>query len=168
MYSAKKLLSDKDIKISVKFLLVGSGKERRKMLKLIKRLNLERNVIVGEHLAYDKIPYLFNLGDIFVLPSIPTRYWQEQFGYVLIEAMASGLPVVSTLTGAIPEVVSDSGILVPPGDYSLLYKSIKSLIENSNLRKELGKRARRRVEDNFSAKQVGEKLQKICLNLLDK
>jgi len=166
IYSAKKLISDEDIKIPVKFLFIGSGPEKKKMLKVIKRLNLEKKVIIGKPLSYDRIPYLFNLADIFVLPSIPTRYWQEQFGYVLIEAMASGLPVISTMTGSIPEVVGDAGILVPPNVYNLIYKEVKKLIEDPNLRKTLGKKARERAKNKFSIEKTSKEMKEVFSKLI--
>jgi len=70
-----------------------------------------------------------------VLPGISTRYILEQFGIVLIEAMASGTPVISTHCGAIDEVVGDAGLLVQPNDYFCLYEQMKNVILDKSLLK---------------------------------
>jgi glycosyltransferase involved in cell wall biosynthesis len=121
-------------------------------------LELKKNVIIAGNFSYSEIPEIHNLADIFVLPSIPVKNWQEQFGMVLVEALASGKPVISTLCGSIPEVIGNAGILIQPNDPLSLYYAIKKLIIDEDLREKYSKLARTRAEDIFNP-------EKIALNL---
>lgn len=162
VYAAKKLLEDQELADKkIKFLLVGSGPAKRKIEKLVERLNIVSGVTIVDNLEYDLIPKIHNLADIFVLPSIATKWWQEQFGMVLIESMACEKAVVTTLSGSIPEVVGEAGILVQPNDPFSLATAIKNLILDEEMRKQLGKKARQRVETNFSITVVSKKLKQI-------
>jgi glycosyltransferase involved in cell wall biosynthesis len=81
-------------------------------------------------------------------------YWQEQFGMVLAEAMASGTPVISTMSGSIPEVVGDAAVLIPPGDYNALADNVMKLIEDSAIRDDFSKKGRARAEEVFNSKTI--------------
>ena len=65
---------------------------------------------------HDALPDVFRSFDALAVPSLRTPRWVEQFGRVAVEAMASGLPVLASADGSLPEVVGDAGVLVPPGD----------------------------------------------------
>jgi len=82
------------------------------------------------------------------------------------EAMASGLPVVSTHCGAIPEVVGKAGILVEPADHFSLYQTLKRPILDESLRKELGLVARRRAEQVLNAEVCAAEIEKVFESLL--
>lgn len=87
----------------------------------------------------------YSSATMLVVPSI-----YEGFGLPAAEAMACGTPVISTTAGALPEVVGDAGILVPPGDTGALVESIKSLLDDEAKRKELGARGVERVKRLFN------------------
>jgi starch synthase len=142
----------------LKLLLAGRGREELRILELIRRLRLEDYAQVIGSFPYSSIPQLHNIADIFVLPSIPISTWQEQFGYVLVESMACGKPVISTLTGAIPEVVADAGVLVPPNDFLSLANALENLISDEKKRIELGQKGRQRVEEVFDSRRVAAQL----------
>ncbi len=101
---------------------------------------------------------MHRLADIFVLPSIPTPVWQEQFGMVLIESMATGKAIVATHCGAIPEVVANAGIIVPPADAASLAASIKRLLLIPKEREKLGDIARQRAVSLFDYKKVANRI----------
>ncbi len=109
--------------------------------------------------AHYKLPIYYATGDIFVHPAV----WDEPFGMVLTEAMASGCPVISTAAGAMPEIVVDgeTGLLVNPGDSEALADAILHLLTNEILRKRMGEAGRRRVEKEFSWENVAENFLKI-------
>ncbi len=84
--------------------------------------------------------------DVLVLPSLTTPKWKEQFGRVLIEAMACGVPVVGSDSGAIPETIGDAGLIVPEGDAAALRAAIVRLKDDAELRAELARRGLARVK----------------------
>jgi starch synthase len=162
VYAAKKLLDDPQLaSMSIKFLFVGSGRAERRVRRLAKRLGIAPALKIVDNLEYDLMPRIHNLADIFVLPSIASRWWQEQFGMVLIESMACGKAVVATTSGSIPEVVGDAGMLVQPNDPFSLADAIKQLILNRGLREKLGRKGRARAETTFSVRVVSQKLEAI-------
>ncbi|MCX7698797.1 MAG: glycosyltransferase family 4 protein [Candidatus Goldbacteria bacterium] len=151
-----KILRNKGLKNFI-IAVVGKGAQKENMIKLIKESNIEEHFRFFDFISYNEMPDIYRMADIFVLPSYPTMTWQEQFGMVLIEAMATGKPVISTMSGAIPEVIGNAGILIPPGDYFALTNAVNELMENSNLREKLGKIGRERTEKLFNASQNSQK-----------
>lgn len=151
---------------NVKLLIAGKGRDRGQVMKLIHRLSLEKSALLIGSFPYAMMPKIHALADIFALPSIPTPKWQEQFGYVLIESMACGKPVISTLTGSIPEVVADAGVLVPPNDFTSLSKALVELIMDETKRCELGWQARQRVKEVFDVQRVSKHIQQHYESLL--
>ena len=107
----------------------------------------ERVKFVGSKPHYELVNY-YELCDIFVHPSL----WDEPFGMVVTEAMSCECPVISTYTGAIPEIVvqGTTGLLVKPDEPQALAGAILQLLSNENLRKKMGKEGRKRVEQEFS------------------
>jgi len=87
----------------------------------------------------EDVPSLLEAADIFALPTAG-----ESYGLAAIEAMAAGLPVVATRTGAIPEIVADAGLLVQPGDSAGFVEAVHRLIEDRELRRNLGLAAKSR------------------------
>jgi glycosyltransferase involved in cell wall biosynthesis len=95
-----------------------------------------------------------NALDLFVLPSETRPNWREQFGRVLVEAMACGVPVVGSDSGEIPTVVGDAGLSFPEGDAARLAECLRSLLADAALREELAQRGRERVLELFTVEQV--------------
>lgn len=91
---------------------------------------------------------LYDQADIFVMPT-----YSEPFGWVFIEAMAAGLPIVATDLNAIPEMVTsgETGFLVQPGDRFSLARSLRILIDQPDLRRSMGSKARQVAEQKFDA-----------------
>jgi glycosyltransferase involved in cell wall biosynthesis len=92
--------------------------------------------------------------DLLVLPSLTTPTWKEQFGHVLIEAMACAAPVIGSNSGAIPEVIGDAGLIFPEGDAAALREAIVSLQVNPTRRAELGQAGRTRVLAHFTHDRI--------------
>jgi glycosyltransferase involved in cell wall biosynthesis len=154
LFAFRQILNRTGRKKNIKLLIAGKGKERENILDMLNNLNLNDSVkLIGSH-PYDVMPMIHNLADIFVLPSFPISTWQEQFGYVLIESMACGKPVISTLSGSIPEVVSDAGLLVQSNDFKSLSDAIGNLVDDEKQRIDLGNRGRQRAEIYFDANKV--------------
>lgn len=168
IYGFKRLIERSGNKPKIKLLIAGRGKEKQAAAEWIKRLSLADNArLIGSH-NYSMMPKVHNLADIFILPSLPTVNWQEQFGYVLIESMASGKPVVSTLSGSIPEVVGDAGLLIQPNDFYSVEKALEELVSDPAKRAELGEKGRNRVEQLFDVKLVANSIRRHYNELLSR
>jgi alpha-maltose-1-phosphate synthase len=158
LYAFKKSLLNGASSQSVKLFFGGAGPQASRLQEAVIHLGLEKHVrLIGSH-PYSRMPSIHNLADIFVLPSQPADRWQEQFGYVLVESMACGKPVVTTQSGSIPEVVGDAGTVVPPNDYIALAQAITTLLQSEGLRRELGARGRQRAENTFDVAKVAQQL----------
>ena len=148
-----------------KLLIVGDGPYHDKLVLLTKKLKIFNNVRFVKNIDYKTIPKIHNLADLFVLSSIPVPGWQEQFGMVLIESMACGKAVISTLSGSIPEVIGNCGMLVPPADSYELAKQLEVLYKDQKLRKNLGDESRKRALELFDANKVSEKIKEVFLKV---
>lgn len=107
--------------------------------------------------ASKDVPSILNSLDVLVLPSRTTTRWAEQFGRVLIEAMACEVPVIGSTCGEIPNVIGDAGLVFREGDAEDLRARIVELTSSSELREALGQRGRRRVLDHFTQKRIAER-----------
>jgi glycosyltransferase involved in cell wall biosynthesis len=101
----------------VRVRIVGDGPEEGRLRAVAADLGLAGHVELRSHARYDELPALLAPASCLVLASLPTPYWEEQFGMVLVEAMAAHVPVVAAASGAIPEVVGASGTLFGAGDW---------------------------------------------------
>ena len=145
--------------------IIGDGPLHRYLVHLVNRLKITNHVTFLRNVAYNDIPKYHNLADIFILNSIPVPDWQEQFGMAIIESMACQKAVISTLSGSIPEVIGEAGVLIPPADHLALTRAILALLENDNQRMELGILAKIRVKANFNAQNVALKIKEIYESL---
>jgi glycosyltransferase involved in cell wall biosynthesis len=150
----------------VELIIVGDGPEKKQVLELVRRLKIDNRVEMKK-VSYEQMPSIYQEGEVFVLPSVPTPHWQEQFGMVLIEAMASGAPVISTFSGSIPEVVGQAAILVPPGDPWKLKGEIERLINHPQARKSLSQLGQERAKLIFDRFKVAEKIKEFYRRLED-
>jgi glycosyltransferase involved in cell wall biosynthesis len=132
--------------------LVGEGPLRREMEARIARLQLGDRVHVLGGRARPEIIRRFRAADVAVLASQPTRQGKrEGIPVVLMEAMASGLPAVSTRLSGIPELVDDgqTGLLVPPADAAALADALERLARDPELRRRMGAAGRAKVVREF-------------------
>jgi glycosyltransferase involved in cell wall biosynthesis len=140
--------------IPIRLVIAGKGPEESGVREFVQRLGIDSHVrMIGSH-PYRDMPAIHGLADIFVLASQPTATWQEQFGYVLAESMACGRAVVGTMSGSIPEVVGDAGVLVPPSDFHALAGALAALAVDPLRRRDLGIRARQRAVEQFDRRAV--------------
>lgn len=149
-----------------KLVLVGTGPEREALIELAKELNLEKNVELIDWVPNEKLPKIMQNAYVFVYPSVPYDGWEEQFGYSMAEAGACAVPVVSTKTGSIDEVVVDgkSGILVSPNKPSELASAILEILNNKQKRKAMGFYARKYIVKNYSHAVVAQKISDFLYN----
>lgn len=110
---------------------------------------------------YDQVPDLLRRADIFLLASSPTANWEEQYGMVLVEAMATGLPIITTSCGAIPEVVGGAALLAPPGDYAAISAHLDHLLTIPPLAPTLSRAAMSHARLRYDASKVASKLRSL-------
>jgi glycosyltransferase involved in cell wall biosynthesis len=101
----------------VRALIVGTGPEEGRLRAVARDLGVADRVEFRGFVPHDQVPGLLADASCLVLASLPTPYWEEQFGMVLTEAMAARVPIVAAASGAIPEVVGRYGELFPSGDW---------------------------------------------------
>lgn len=133
--------------------LVGKGSLEPRIARLRDRgLNIER----VDYVPHSRITSVYSNAGIFCSPSIKIKKYgiipirQEQFGFTLVEAMASELPVVSTTVGAIPEILGSNNILVRPREDQLV-EAISSLISDESLCRRIGQNNRQQAFERFNA-----------------
>lgn len=149
---------------NVKFLIVGEGELRGSGEKYESFAQSFSSNVIFTGFRED-IPALMDISDIFVLPSL-----SEEVPNVVLEASASGLPVVATKVGEVPKIVLDgkTGILVKPKDVDGLYVALKKLIDNPLLAKEMGKAGRKRIEEEYTWEKVCKKNEDAYGNIIEK
>ena len=138
---------------------------------LLARLAEDRDVRFVSHVDEDQLPELYRRARVLVLPSVyDTCYGShveipELLGLTLLEAMASGTPVVASRVGGLPEVVrhGTTGFLVEPGDTGTLQARLEALLGDDRLARELGDNARQHVVERFTWDKCAER----CLDAYD-
>jgi glycosyltransferase involved in cell wall biosynthesis len=140
----------------VRALIVGDGPEAGRLRALASELGLAGVVEFRAAVPYEQMPALYAQASCLVLASLPVRYWEEQFGMVLAEAMAGHLPIVASASGAIPEVAGLSARYVSPGDWV----GLADTLEQGPLAAAPGTRAAPEYDrlERFSAAAAAERL----------
>jgi len=128
----------------IQWVFVGSGPWQQVLANQNRVIGKNWHSTV-ESATYDQMPRLYRAADIFLAPSTPTKTWEEQYGMALLEAQASGLPIVTTRCGGIPENVGDAAIVVPPSDPDAIAREIISFLITPKKRGMYAARARKRA-----------------------
>jgi glycosyltransferase involved in cell wall biosynthesis len=136
--------------------ILGEGPARSTIEERIRAHNLHDRIRLAGAVPSVEMPRRLQELDVVVLPSISRPNWEEQFGRILVEAMASGLAVVGSTCGEIPEVIGDAGIVVPEGDVAALAGAFDRLARDPELRKRLGVAGRQRALDHYTHRRVAE------------
>jgi glycosyltransferase involved in cell wall biosynthesis len=139
-----------------KLTVVGDGPERMNFENDLRGFGLMDRVQFLGAIHYDDVPAEIKKMNMLVMPTQTTSKIREQFGRVLVEAMASGVPVIGSTCGAIPEVIDKAGLVVPEGDAGALANAVDRLLSEPTLRKELSTLGKARVEEHYSWNCVAE------------
>jgi glycosyltransferase involved in cell wall biosynthesis len=132
---------------SASLVIAGEGSEKGRLMPRLRSLGVHMLPPV----SYDNMPAVLKGLDVLVLPSVTILpLHREQFGRVLVEAMAAGIPVVGSNSGAIPEVIGDAGLVVPERDAGSLARAIDRVLTEPDLRRTLIERGRQRVQDHYA------------------
>jgi glycosyltransferase involved in cell wall biosynthesis len=136
--------------------IVGGGVMREALEQQAASFGVRDRVTFISQVPSGQVPDMLNSFDVLVLPSLTTASWKEQFGRVLIESMACGVPVVGSDSGEIPNVIGAAGFVFHEGNAEDLAARLSTLAEDRDLRMELGELGRRRVIDFFTQKAVAK------------
>jgi glycosyltransferase involved in cell wall biosynthesis len=137
--------------------LVGSGPERVRLERLTAELGLQDRLRIDALIPSTQMPNYFAGLDCLVLPSRTQPTWKEQFGRVLIEAMACGVPVVGSTCGEIPNVIGEAGLTFPEEEVAALAAHLRRLQASPAERAALGERGRARVLEHYTHRQIAQK-----------
>ena len=146
-------------------LIIGSGPATQELQALSRELNLDQRVTFRDAVSPSEIPHLLTQMDLLVLPSQTTPQWKEQFGRILIEAMACGVPVIGSSAGEIPNVIEDAGLIFKEGSVEGLRLGIERLMQSSSLRAGLHSRGMEKVNALYSLQVVAKQYHTLFTSL---
>jgi len=146
--------------------LVGKGDFQPTLLQRAAELNIDHRLHIPGVVSHREVVRYLNIFDVLVLPSRTTPHWKEQFGHVLIEAMACETPVIGSDSGEIPNVIGDAGLIFPEGDVEALADAIGRLMRDEDLRRDLAHRGRERVLQHYTHQRIAEETVAIWRELL--
>jgi glycosyltransferase involved in cell wall biosynthesis len=138
--------------------LCGSGTSEVELKQEAARQQVEDRVVWQNAVSHDKVPSILRRFDVLVLPSRTIATWKEQFGHVLIEAMAMGIPVIGSNSGEIPNVIGRSDAVFSEGNAEELAGILKRMICEPGWRKELERYGVRRVHQFYTHERIAERL----------
>lgn len=160
----------KDMNYKVEYKIAGNGHLRKEFEELVRDLSLQDTVFLLGSKSKHEIDTLLKSANILLAPSVTGSDGdQEGIPVAIMEAMAAGVPVVSTLHSGIPELVTDgkTGFLVPERDVDALAEKLIYLIEHPEIWPEMGRAGRARVEANYDINKLNDRLVEIYRNLTD-
>ncbi len=137
--------------------IVGSGPDRDAFLQQARALQIEDRVEFVGQVGSTEMPAVMRGFDALAGPSLTTARWKEQFGRMLVEAMACGVPVIGSDSGEIPQVIGNAGIVVREGDVAALREALRYLQMDPARRRELSRLGRERALSLFTQQAVAER-----------
>ena len=146
----------------VSLTVIGKPKENGVIANLVKQLGAEDYIRFTGRIEDDEFARYYARTTMAVVPSI-----YEGFGLPAGEAMACRVPVISTTGGALPEVVGDAGILIPPGDARAMERAIIDLLDNPEKREHLAEAGYNRVKQQFTWKNTAKNVVEVYREALD-
>ena len=151
--------------LQCQLLIVGDGPEKERLSNLAQQLGVD--IRFEPSASHKDVADFFNQMDIFVLPSLTRPHWVEKFGRVLIEAMASGVPVVGSSSGEIPHVIGETGLIFEEGNSLDLKDKLARLLNDEDLRRNLSESGRERTIRSYSWKSIAKRTISLYEQLLD-
>jgi len=139
-----------------RLVILGNGPALPSIRARIRQYGIEDLVDIRNAIDSREMPQFLRSLDVLVLPSLTRPNWAEQFGRVLIEAMACGTPIIGSSCGEIPDVVGDAGLIVPEGNASAIAEAVMRLAKDGRLRADLIQLGRRRALERFTHARVAQ------------
>ncbi|MCK4352517.1 glycosyltransferase family 4 protein [candidate division WOR-3 bacterium] len=151
-------------KTAFSLLIIGSGIQKHRIRNLVNNSGLkERTRIIIGGIPHSLVPEYLNCMDVLVLPSLTMKNWKEQFGRVLIEALACEVPIIGSDSGEIPHIIkkTEGGLIFSEDNAESLSHAIMTLIKSPKQGKELARKGEKIVTEYYSFKAVAERFYKI-------
>jgi len=155
LLNALRLLHKK--KYDCHLIIYGGGPEEKRLKRLAKELKISNIIKWFAFVPYKKVPEILCNFDVLVLPSRSISKWKEQFGHILIEAMAMGIPVIGSMSGEIPSVIGRSDLVFPEDNSEALTEILEKMILNPKWRKKISLFGLNRVNSYFTHEKIAEK-----------
>jgi glycosyltransferase involved in cell wall biosynthesis len=149
-----------------RLLVVGDGSEREEFEQRLAAAGLSDRATFTGAVKFDLVPDYFHQMDMLVLPTETTKRIREQFGRVLVEAMASGIPVIGSTCGAIPEVIGEAGLVFTEGDPDALADALRRVLSHEELREGLVVAGHEQVKQ-YSWDRVADKTYELYRQVLE-
>jgi len=162
LLKAIKIITDERKNIKIKVIIVGSGSERKSLEVLAKRLNITDFIIFAGRVSEKELPIYYAASDIFIIPSL-----YEGFGLPILEAQASGSPVIGSDCTAIAETIGLGGVVFEPHNEVSLKNEILRLIDNKQTYNKLVEKSLENVE-KYRWQHVIDRIEGILKNVLNK
>lgn len=153
----------------LRLIMLGDGPARADLSVEIKRRELADSIELMGTVKNREVPNFFRRADVFCAPSVTTPKWAEQVGVSALQAMASGVPIVTTRSGAIPEYVPDgvAGILVDENDSIQLANALLALLDNPERARALGQAGRAFAMTHYDARANVAHGEQMILDMLE-
>ncbi len=148
-------------------LIIGGGELEGAIRARVDALGLTSRTRVVLSVPHADIPGYINSMDLLVLPSYTVPHWKEQFGQVLVQAMACEVPVLGSTHAEIPRVIGDAGWTFAEQDWDELARKLQTLVADADLRRDLGVRGRERVLANFTNTCIARRTYEVYRQLLE-
>ncbi len=156
IFAAARLLQERGLKYRI--ILIGTGSSEQALRQEAQKQQIADSVIWRGSVRHDQAPEEISKLDVLVLPSRTIATWKEQFGHVLIEAMAMGVPVIGSSSGEIPNVIGRSDLIFAEGDAQKLAAIIERMICEAQWYKEVGCYGITRVNQHYTHERIAERL----------
>lgn len=145
---------------------IGHGPMKGELEEQAAHLGVADRVTFKDAIPPQEVPIEMQQMDAFVLPSLTRPNWMEQFGRVLIEAMACETPVIGSSSGEIPNVIGDAGLIFQEGNVQQLCARVRQLMDDPALYARLATQGRQRVIENYSQERIARQTYEVYLEMM--
>lgn len=140
--------------LPITLVILGNGDHRAALEQRCRELGIADRTRFVHGIPARDVPDLMGCFDMLAIPSLSAPHWREQFGRVIIEAMACGVPVVGSDSGEIPHVIGDAGLVTREGQVADLSAALRKLATNEELRQQLRLNGIKRVQDHYTNARI--------------
>lgn len=150
----------------ISLLLIGGGELEDEMRRRAEEKGVASRLHIVKSIPHREVPDYLNAMDAVVLPSYTVPHWKEQFGQVLVQAMASEIPVLGSSHAEIPNVIGDAGLVFEERNIEDFREKLQQLVSSAELRSDLGPKGRMRVLSHFSNTRIAAKTYSVYRQIL--